>query len=231
MSLLSIESLRAGYGKAVVLRELNLQADEGDALAVVGRNGAGKSTLLNSMFGGTTIHGGRISVGGTALLERPAYAAPRLGLMLSPQGRLILNHLSVRENLLLGAASGRRGHWGLEAIYRLFPVLRDRRDQPGTALSGGQQQMLAIGRALMGNPRLLLLDEPTEGLSPLLVDELASVLREIRGAGTGFVLVEQHLNLVRRACERFVVLAKGEIVDAGRVQDMDAPQHRAALSF
>ena len=231
MSFLSIQRLSAGYGKAIVLRDVNLEVDEGEAVAIVGKNGAGKSTLLNSFFGGTTIRGGRIELGGVSLLERPAYAAPALGATLSPQGRLILPHLTVQENLQLGAASRRRGHWTLDTVHALFPVLKERAQRPGTALSGGQQQMLAVGRALMGNPRILLLDEPSEGLSPVLVDDLARVFNEIRAAGTGLLLVEQHLNLVRRVCQRFAVMAKGEFIDQGRIEDIDAEQHRAALAF
>jgi branched-chain amino acid transport system ATP-binding protein len=231
MSFIQVRSLRAGYGKSVVLRDVDLDVDEGEALAVVGKNGAGKSTLLMSFFGGTTVSGGSIEVGGVALQKLPAYRAAMQGVALSPQGRLILPHLTVAENLLLGAACGRKDRWTLEEVYRLFPVLRERRAAPGTALSGGQQQMLAVGRALLGNPRVLLLDEPSEGLSPVLVDELADVFNRIRAAGTGVLIVEQHLNLVRRVSQRFVVMAKGEIIDRGHTQDIDAEQHRAALAF
>ncbi|WP_066271756.1 ABC transporter ATP-binding protein [Hydrogenophaga palleronii] len=231
MSFLKIEGLSAGYGKSVVLRGINLQVAEGEAIAVVGKNGAGKSTLLNTFFDGTTVLGGVISLGGISLLERPAYAAPKLGATLSPQGRMILPHLTVRENLMLGAASGRKGHWTLASVYALFPVLKERGDKPGTALSGGQQQMLAVGRALMGNPRILLLDEPSEGLSPLLVDELAGVLKNIRSEGTGLLLVEQHLSLVRRVCHRFSVMAKGAFIDHGLIGNIDGEQHRASLAF
>jgi ABC-type branched-subunit amino acid transport system ATPase component len=153
------------------------------------------------------------------------------GVTLSPQGRMILSHLTVGENLLLGAACRRKGHWTTESVYKLFPVLHERRDKMGTQLSGGQQQMLAVGRALLGNPRVLLLDEPSEGLSPVLVDELADIFNKIRAAGTGVLMVEQHLNLVRRVSQRFVVMAKGEIIDRGRSADIDAEQHRAALAF
>jgi len=144
---------------------------------------------------------------------------------------MILPHLTVGENLLLGAACGRKGHWTPESVYKLFPILRERRDRMGMQLSGGQQQMLAVGRALLGNPRVLLLDEPSEGLSPVLIDDLARVFNEIRAAGTGVLMVEQHLNLVRRVSLRFVVMAKGEIIARGRTEDIDTEQHRAALAF
>ena len=231
MSFIRVKGLYAGYGKSVVLRNVDLEVDEGEAVAVVGKNGAGKSTLLMSFFGATTISAGSIEVGGSNLNRLPAYMAAKHGVTLSPQGRLILPHMTVGENLLLGAASGRKGHWTVESIYKLFPVLEERRDKMGTALSGGQQQMLAVGRALLGNPRVLLLDEPSEGLSPVLVDDLARVFNEIRAAGTGVLMVEQHLNLVRRVSQRFVVMAKGEIIDRGLTENIDTEQHRAALAF
>lgn len=231
MSFINVKGLRAGYGKSVVLRDVDLQVDEGEAVAVVGKNGAGKSTLLLSFFGGTTISGGSIEVGGAALEKLPAYRAAMQGVTMSPQGRMILPHLTVGENLLLGAACKRKGHWTLDTVHKLFPILRERRDRMGTELSGGQQQMLAVGRALLGNPRVLLLDEPSEGLSPVLVDELASVFNQIRAAGTGVLMVEQHLNLVRRVSQRFVVMAKGEIIARGLTADIDSEQHRAALAF
>ena len=231
MSFIRVKGLRAGYGKSVVLRDVDLDVDEGESVAVVGKNGAGKSTLLMSFFGATTISGGSIEVGGVALQELPAYRAAMQGVTLSPQGRMILPHLTVGENLLLGAACRRKGHWTLATVFELFPVLRERRDRMGTELSGGQQQMLAVGRALLGNPRVLLLDEPSEGLSPVLVDDLARVFNQIRAAGTGVLLVEQHLSLVRRVSQRFVVMAKGEIIDRGRTVDIDTEQHRAALAF
>jgi len=231
MSFVSVRGLTAGYGKSVVLRGIDIDVDEGESLAVVGKNGAGKSTLLNSFFGGTTIRGGTIEVGGKALEKLPGYRAPAQGVTISPQGRLILPHLTVQENLLLGAACGRKGHWTLQRVYELFPILLERKDKMGTALSGGQQQMLAVGRALLGNPRVLLLDEPSEGLSPILVDDLATTFNTIRDAGTGVLVVEQHLNLVRRVTQSFVVMAKGEIIDRGRTADIDSEQHRAALAF
>ena len=231
MSFLSVKGLSAGYGKSVVLRGIDLEVDEGESVAVVGKNGAGKSTLLNSFFGGTTLKGGSIRVGGVAIEKLPAYAAPKHGVSISPQGRLILPHLTVQENLQLGAASGRKGQWTLQKVFDLFPMLLERRHRMGTALSGGQQQMLAVGRALLGNPKVILLDEPSEGLSPILVDELVATFNKIRDTGTGVLVVEQHLNLVRRTTQRFVVMAKGEIIDRGRTEDIDSEQHRAALAF
>lgn len=231
MTFLAVRNLRAGYGQAVIVRDLDLDVDSGESVAVIGRNGAGKSTLLNTFFGRTTLFGGTIEVDGRPLHGRPGYLAPSLGLTISPQGRHILPHLSVEENLRLGSAGQRRGNWTLERVYDLFPILQERQAQPGTAMSGGQQQMLSIGRALMGNPQVLLLDEPTEGLSPKLIDDLAAVIKLIVKSGTGVLLVEQHLNLVRRVSDRFVVMSKGEIVDQGSVDQIDDEKHRASIAF
>ncbi len=231
MSYLKIRGLSAGYGKSVVLRGVDLDVDAGESVAVVGKNGAGKSTLLNSFFGGTTIKGGSIQIDGQEMQRRPAFAAPHLGVTISPQGRLILPHLTVQENLQLGAASRRPGNWTLQRVYALFPILEERRDKLGTALSGGQQQMLAVGRALMGNPRVLLLDEPSEGLSPVLVDTLVDAFNQIRETGTGLLVVEQHLSLVKRVTQRFVVMAKGEIIDRGLTAEIGDEKHQRALAF
>jgi branched-chain amino acid transport system ATP-binding protein len=231
MSFLRFEGLSAGYGLAVVLRNLDLAVDVGESVAVVGRNGAGKSTLLLSVFGETDVTSGSILLDGARIEKEPGYTAAKRGASLSPQGRRILPNLSVRENLLLSRAAGRDGQWNLDSVFALFPVLKERAGQPGTALSGGQQQMLAIGRALMANPRVLLLDEPSEGLSPVLVDQVVEVLNRIRSTGTGILVVEQHLNLVRRATERFVVLAKGELVGGGPTAEIDGPRYQELMSL
>jgi ABC-type branched-subunit amino acid transport system ATPase component len=231
MSFIRVQGLRAGYGRSLVLRDVDLDVDEGEAVAVVGKNGAGKSTLLMSLFGGTDVTAGVIVVDGLDLRGLPAYRAAKQGVALSPQGRMILPHLTVKENLLLGEACRRKGPWSLERIYNLFPILRERRNASGVALSGGQQQMLAVGRALLGNPRVLLLDEPSEGLSPVLVDELAAVFAQILASGVGVLIVEQHLSLVRRVSQRFVVMAKGQIIDSGLTADIGAERHQAALAF
>jgi ABC-type branched-subunit amino acid transport system ATPase component len=231
MSFLRFENVSAGYGPAVVLRNLDLQVDVGEAVAVVGRNGAGKSTLLLSVFGETNVTSGSIVLDGVRIEHQPGYVAAKRGASLSPQGRRILPNLSVRENLLLSRAAGRDGQWNLDSVFALFPILKERARQPGTALSGGQQQMLAIGRALMANPRVLLLDEPSEGLSPVLVDQVVAVLNRIRGTGTGILVVEQHLSLVRRATERFVVLAKGELVGGGPTAAIDSPHFQQLMSL
>jgi ABC-type branched-subunit amino acid transport system ATPase component len=231
MSALRIKSLFAGYGASTVLRGIDLTVDEGESVALVGRNGAGKSTLLLSVFRETNILSGEIWVHDHRIDGLPGYAAPKLGVSIAPQGRRILPNLTVRENLLLSRATGRAGPWNLKTIFDLFPVLEERADRLGTLLSGGQQQMLAIGRALMANPSLILLDEPSEGLSPVLIDGLVETLNTIRGAGTGVLVVEQHLSLVKRATDRFVILAKGEVVGSGAIGAIGAPENQALMAL
>jgi ABC-type branched-subunit amino acid transport system ATPase component len=231
MKALQIKHLSAGYGNARVVRDVSLELEDGASVAIVGKNGAGKSTLLLSMFGGADRQGGSVSVDGRSIEHLPPYAASKHGLSLSPQGRLILAHLSVRENLLLGASARRSGVWNLQEVFKLFPILAERQHSPGTALSGGQQQMLAIGRALMANPRVLVLDEPSEGLSPVMVDEIAAVLNRIRQLGTGILVVEQHLSLVRRVAQRFFVMSKGSFIGHGAISEIDSESNRAAMAF
>jgi ABC-type branched-subunit amino acid transport system ATPase component len=231
MSFLEIEGLSAGYGKAVVLRGLTLSVTADEALAVVGRNGAGKSTLLMSMFGAASVYGGTIHVNGIRLHPSRGYHAAQLGLAVAPQGKRILPNLTVRENLLLGAASRRPGYWNLDTVSELFPVLGERAKTSGVALSGGQQQMLSIGRALMANPQLLLLDEPSEGLAPVIIDKIVESVLEIRKRGVGVVLVEQHISMVRRVADRFLVLSKGEFTAEGSLHGEGAADLLAALAL
>jgi branched-chain amino acid transport system ATP-binding protein len=231
MSTLSIRGLHAGYGASTVLHGVDLDIGEAESVAVVGRNGAGKSTLLMSLFKETQISAGEIWVQDVRIDKLPGYAAAKLGVSLSPQGRRILPNLTVKENLLLGRATGRSGRWSLRTVYDLFPVLEERADSGGSMLSGGQQQMLAIGRALMANPRLVLLDEPSEGLSPVLVDDLVGALNQIRATGAGVLVVEQHLSLVRRATERFVILSKGQIVGSGPTSELGEPKNQALMAL
>jgi ABC-type branched-subunit amino acid transport system ATPase component len=231
MSALRIQSLFAGYGASTVLRGIDLTVGEGESVALVGRNGAGKSTLLLSVFRETNVLSGEIWVGDRRIDALPGYTAAKLGVSIAPQGRRILPNLTVKENLLLGRSTGRAGHWTLKSVYELFPVLEERAHRLGTMLSGGQQQMLAIGRALMANPSLILLDEPSEGLSPVLIDGLVDTLNRIRTAGTGVLVVEQHLSLVKRATDRFVILAKGEVVGSGAIGTIGAPENQALMAL
>jgi branched-chain amino acid transport system ATP-binding protein len=231
MSTLKMQALYAGYGASIVLHGVDLDIGKGESVAIVGRNGAGKSTLLMSVFRETNILSGEIWVGSARIDGLPGYSAAKLGVAIAPQGRRILPNLSIRENLQLGAATRRPGRWNLRTVFDLFPVLEQRANAGGMMLSGGQQQMLAIGRALMANPDLLLLDEPSEGLSPLLIDDLVRALDEIRRAGTGILVVEQHLSLVRRATDRFVILSKGEVVGAAPTAEIDDPRHQTLMAL
>jgi branched-chain amino acid transport system ATP-binding protein len=229
--LLEISNLTAGYGKARVLRDVSLTVAPGESVALIGRNGAGKSTLLLSLFGLAQVHSGRVTVAGRPVETSRRTRLAAHGLALTPQGRRIITQLTVEENLILGTAAGRSGHWDLDAVYRLFPVLAERARRPGSALSGGQQQMLAIGRALMANPDLLFLDEPSEGLAPVIIDGLVDVFRAIQSAGTAIFIVEQHLNLVRKVADRVLVLSKGELIAEAPIDRLDTPEFQQSISL
>ncbi len=209
-SLLELEHVRAGYGESVVLEDISLDVPEGQSLAVLGRNGVGKSTLMLTIMGFTRLARGRIGWRGEDITRLAPHRRARRGLGWVAQERDIFPSLSVEENLTVNA---KRGRWNLEAAYGLFPRLAARRAAMGNHLSGGEQQMLAIARALMTNPRLLLLDEPLEGLAPILVEELAAAIRRMKAEeGMTFVLVEQHAALALALTERAVVLERGTIV-------------------
>jgi branched-chain amino acid transport system ATP-binding protein len=208
--LLSVNGLSAGYGRAVVLSDIGFRLEEGEALAVLGRNGVGKTTLIDSIVGVTRRFGGSLSLGGREIAALPPEARAAAGIGWVPQERNIFRSLSVQENI---TAVARPGPWTLDRIYGLFPRLRERRSQFGGSLSGGEQQMLAIGRALALNPRLLLLDEPTEGLAPIIIEELLRALRRLfaeeKMAG---LVVEQHAHKILPITDRAIVLDRGRIV-------------------
>ncbi len=208
--LLTIERVSAGYGEAVVLDDCSLVLDDGQSLALLGRNGVGKTTLLSTVMGHTRIHRGGIRWFDQNLSKVPRYHRAALGLGWVPQEREIFPSLTVEENLTVAS---RRGNWDLARVYDLFPRLRERRRNWGNALSGGEQQMLAIGRALMLNPRLLLLDEPLEGLAPVIVEELCSAIqRMVAQEGQSLILVEQHLEQALELTQRCAVLERGRVV-------------------
>lgn len=217
MTLLSLRNVDAFYGRAQILHGVSLDVAAGERVAILGRNGVGKTTIVNACLGVATVRQGRIGFNGRTIGTIRHFTAARAGIAVVPQGRRIVPGLTVKENLLLGSAVNRNGPWTLTAVFDLFPVLRERADIAGTALSGGQQQMLAIGRALMANPDLLVLDEPSEGLAPVIVDGLADTLRALAQTGTAILLIEQNFGLVHRVAERYYVLSKGSIVEAGRL--------------
>ena len=208
--LLGVEGLTAGYGDGIVLEDVSLMLAEGDSLALLGRNGMGKTTLLVSLMGFTKVHGGALRWCGRDLGTLPPHRRAASGLGWVPQERFMFPSLTVEEHL---TAVARPGRWSLDRVYGLFPRLRERRANYGNQLSGGEQQMLAIARALMVNPRLLLLDEPMEGLAPIIVQELMGVIRElVEDAGMAVILVEQHAKLALSVTRRAMVLERGRVV-------------------
>jgi branched-chain amino acid transport system ATP-binding protein len=216
--LLVLENMRAGYGSAVVLDGVSLDIPERGSLAVLGRNGVGKTTLLLTIMGFTRIGHGRLVWRGTDITRVPPHRRARAGLGWVAQEREIFPSLSVEENLTVAARPGR---WDLAAVYGLFPRLAERRASKGNQLSGGEQQMLAIARALMTNPALLLLDEPLEGLAPIIVEELtAAIQRMTAEQGTAIVLVEQHSAIALSLTDQAIVLERGTIVHRGSSADL-----------
>ena len=214
--LLKVEGLSAGYGQAVVLQGVSFALDEGRTLALLGRNGTGKTTLINTLAGATRQHAGTITLAGTALHRLAPHQRAAAGIGWVPQERNIFKSLTVHENL---TAVARPGKWTPDGVYAMFPRLAQRKSNYGTQLSGGEQQMLAVGRALVVNPRLLLLDEPLEGLAPIIVDELLRAIRRItRDEGMSAIVVEQHPQAILAISDRAIVLDRGTVVHAGSAQ-------------
>ena len=214
MNALEVRGLHAFYGESHVLQGVDLDIGPGEAVALIGRNGAGKSTTVGAIAGLVRPQAGTVRVAGTDVAGRPAFKVARAGVALVPQGRRIFSELSVRENLLLAARPHAVG-WDERRVLELFPSLGRRMDNRGDELSGGEQQMLAIGRALMRNPTVLLLDEPSEGLAPKLVFDVGDALRSLGGTGLAILLVEQNLALATRVGGRIYVMNKGTIVFTG----------------
>jgi len=225
---LGLNGVVAGYGETVVLEGISLELAPGGTLAVLGRNGVGKTTLLATIMGHTRLRDGRIRFAGADIAALPPYRRARLGIGLVPQEREIFSSLTVEENLLVAS---RPGKWALTRIFEFFPPLAERRRNHGNQLSGGEQQMLAIGRALMGNPILLLMDEPLEGLAPVIVDALLVGLDRLkREDDLMLLLVEQHARLALQLTQNAIVLDRGAIVFAGTSRELlDAPQRLDTL--
>ena len=223
MSGLVLEGVVAGYGETVVVEDVSLSAPAGSTLAVLGRNGVGKTTLLATIMGHTRLHAGRISFAGQDISQQPTYRRSRLGIEFVPQEREVFRSLTVAENLSVAAHPG---PWTLARVYDLFPPLAERRSHSGNQLSGGEQQMLAIGRALMGNPSLLLMDEPLEGLAPVIVDNLLAGLERLKeDGGLALVLIEQHARIALEFAPEAIVLDRGRIVFSGPSSELlDAPE-------
>jgi branched-chain amino acid transport system ATP-binding protein len=213
--LLAIEGLAAGYGDFQALFDLDLAVDEGETVAVIGANGAGKTTLLRAVTGLVAVTAGSIRFEGADLLARPAHRRVGLGISMVPEGRLLFPSLSVEENLLVGAHGRRRGAWDVERVLEVFPLIRPLLARESEVLSGGERQAVAIGRALMANPRLLLLDEVSLGLAPVVVKSLYAALPAIREQGTTVLLVEQDISQALAVADRVVCLLEGRVSLAG----------------
>jgi branched-chain amino acid transport system ATP-binding protein len=223
---LVLDGVSAGYGDTVVLEGISFDLSPGQTLAVLGRNGVGKTTLLATIMGHTRWRGGGIRFGGREISALPPYRRARLGIGFVPQEREIFPSLTVEENLTVAE---RPGQWSVARVYEFFPPLAERRRNHGNQLSGGEQQMLAIGRALMGNPTLLLMDEPLEGLAPVIVDTLLAGLDRLkREDDLALLLVEQHAQLALELAPEAIVLDRGLIVHAGSSRELLAEPHRLA---
>jgi branched-chain amino acid transport system ATP-binding protein len=225
---LALKDVSAGYGETVVLENVSVAVPEGATLALLGRNGVGKTTLLATIMGHTTLHGGSLSLNGRDITRLPIHKRALAGFGYVPQEREIFPSLSVDENLTVAARPGR---WTVDRVFDLFPRLAERRRNMGNQLSGGEQQMLSVGRALMGNPSLLLLDEPLEGLAPVIVDSLIAAFHRLRQEdGLAVILVEQHARLALEFAAQSVVLDRGQVVYDGPSRALlDDPQRLGTL--
>ncbi len=214
--MLEVEGLKAGYGAAQVLFDVSFAVGEGEVVTLLGRNGMGKTTTISTIMGLLPATSGRVVFGGRRLDGLPSYRVAQAGLGLVPEGRQIFPTLSVEENLIATAAA-RAGppRWQLKDIYQMFPQLAERRRNMGNQLSGGEQQMLAIGRGLMTNPRLLILDEATEGLAPLIRHEIWASLKRLKAEGLAILLVDKHIDALITLADRHVVIEKGHVVWSG----------------
>ena len=219
VDLLAVSGLSAGYGRAVALSGIAFRLGEGEALAVLGRNGVGKTTLIDSIVGVTRRFAGSLVLSGREIGTLAPEARAVLGIGWVPQERNIFRSLTVEENM---TAVARPGQWTMERVFELFPRLKERLKQPGGSLSGGEQQMLAIARALVTNPKLLLLDEPTEGLAPVIVQQIGEVIRTLEAKGFTILLVEQNFRFASTVADRYYIMEHGRVVEAFANRELDA---------
>ncbi|OCJ04740.1 ABC transporter ATP-binding protein [Rhizobium sp. AC27/96] len=226
--MLSVERLQAGYGHSQVLFDISLEVAKGECVTLMGRNGMGKTTSIKTIMGLVPARGGRVTIGGHPMTRQPPERVARLGLGLVPEGRQIFSTLTVRENLVATAANRKKyaDGWTLERVYELFPRMRERAEQAAGTLSGGEQQMLAIGRALMTNPWLLILDEATEGLAPVIRAEIWNVIGKLRAAGQSILLVDKNLAVLKQLADRHYIIEKGRSVWSGNGADLDRDYER-----
>jgi urea transport system ATP-binding protein len=220
--MLKVEKLNVYYGESHILRDVDLEVAAGKVVCLMGRNGVGKTTLLKTLTGLLPARSGRILLHDQDITRHPPYRRARAGIGYAPQGREIFAQLSVQENLLLGLDAARKGAKGIPGeVFELFPVLRQMLKRRGGDLSGGQQQQLAIGRALVSNPGLLLMDEPTEGIQPSIIQEIERAIRRLRDRGNvAILLVEQYLDFAQRLADEFCVMEKGEIMTRGPIKEL-----------
>lgn len=219
--MLTVEDIHTYYGDSYILQGISLEVKQGEVIGILGRNGMGKTTLIRSIIGFTPPRRGRISFEDTEIASKRPFEIAKLGISLVPQGRQIFSSLTTSENLTVAFRSGSDG-WTLERVFELFPPLQGRAHHPGNKLSGGEQQMLAIGRSLMTNPSLLLMDEPTEGLAPLFVQTVGQIVNKLRESGISILLVEQNLRFTLRHADYIHVLSRGKIVHSSSPQELDA---------
>ncbi len=213
--MLEVEALRAGYGPTPVLFDIGFRVDAGEVVTLLGRNGMGKTTTIGAVMGLVHVSGGDVRFEGRPLAALPSFRIAQRGLGLVPEGRQVFPTLTVRENLVATASTRFGARWTLDRVYALLPRLAERRGHLGNELSGGEQQMLAIGRALMTNPKLLILDEATEGLAPLVRAEIWECLRRLKNEGQAILLVDKHLDALAKLADRHVVIEKGHVVWSG----------------
>jgi branched-chain amino acid transport system ATP-binding protein len=222
MAILEVQDIHTYYGDAYVLQGLSLKLEQGQILGLLGRNGVGKTTLVNSIVGFTPPRRGRIVFKGDDITQKPSFETVRTGMGLVPQGRRVFPTLAVEENLLVAERSPDRHGWNLERVYALFPRLLERRNQRAKTLSGGEQQMLAIGRALMTNPDCLIMDEPSEGLAPIIIQSLWEAIGKLKEQGLSILLVEQNANLALKLVDYVHVMSKGQVVYSSRPEELSA---------